>query len=63
MARWLQATVVRVTITLAGDNASGMVEPLITGLRNPQHLLVLADGSVLVSEFATGTIYQITKES
>lgn len=67
VALWLQATVASVTITPdaenARDNASGVVEPLLTGLRNPQHLLVLADGRVLVSEFATGTIYQITKES
>lgn len=63
VALWLQATVAQVTVTTAGDNATGVVEPFITGLRNPQHLLVLGDGSVLVSEFATGTIYRITKES
>ncbi|MEZ4727530.1 MAG: PQQ-dependent sugar dehydrogenase [Caldilineaceae bacterium] len=63
IALWLQTTVAQVTVTPEGDNATGVVEPLITGLRNPQHLLVLDDGSVLVSEFATGTIYRITKES
>lgn len=59
VALWLQATVARVTVTLDGDNATGVVEPFMTGLRNPQHLLVLADGSVLVSEFATGIIYRV----
>lgn len=63
VALWLQATVAQVTVTPSGDNATGAVEPLLTGLRNPQHLLVWTDGSVLVSEFATGTIYRITKES
>jgi len=61
VALWLQSSVVRVTITEAGDNATSITEPLLTGIRNPQHLLVLADQSVLVSEFATGTIYQITE--
>lgn len=63
VALWLQATVAQVTVTPLGDNATSVVEPLLTGLRNPQHLLVWTDGSVLVSEFATGTIYRITKES
>ena len=61
VALWLQSSVVRVTITEAGDNATSGTEPLLTGIRNPQHLLVLDDQSVLVSEFATGTIYQITE--
>ena len=63
VALWLQSTVARVTVTPDGDNATGVVEPFITGLRNPQSLLVLADGSVLVSEFSTGVIYQISKNS
>jgi glucose/arabinose dehydrogenase len=61
VALWLQSSVVRVTITETGDNATGVTEPLLTGIRNPQHLLVLDDQRVLVSEFATGTIYQITE--
>lgn len=61
VALWLQASVVQVGITATGDNATSITEPLLTGIRNPQHLLVLADKSVLVSEFATGTIYRITK--
>ncbi len=62
VALWLQQSVVQVTITPVGDNATGVVEPFITGLRNPQDLLVLADGDLLVSDFA-GTIYRVTKES
>ena len=61
VALWLQSSVVRVMITETGDNATSVTEPLLTGIRNPQHLLVLADQSVLVSEFASGTIYQITE--
>ena len=62
VALWLQATVAQVTITATGDNATGVVEPFITGFKNPQHLVVWADNTLLVSEFATGTIYQISKE-
>ena len=45
-----------------GDNAVGESTPFLTGLRNPQHLLAWRDGSLLVSDFATGTIFRITKE-
>jgi glucose/arabinose dehydrogenase len=59
VALWLESVVLRVPVTIQGDNAVGAPEPFLTGLRNPQHLLALADGSLLVSDFATGTVYQI----
>ena len=58
VALWLQQSIVQVTVTAQGDNASGVVEPFITGFTNPQHLLVLADGTLLVSDF-NGTIYRV----
>jgi len=58
---WLQGVVMRVPVTLQGDNASGTPEPFITGLQNPQHLLVLEDGALLVSDFS-GTIYRVEQE-
>jgi glucose/arabinose dehydrogenase len=52
-----------VPIIPQGDNAtSGTIVPFIEGLARPQHLLVLADGSLLVSDFETGTIYRIEQE-
>ncbi len=60
VALWLQQSVVQVTVTPVGDNATGVVEPFISGLRNPQDLLVLVDGTLLVSDFA-GTIYRVIK--
>lgn len=62
VALWLQQSVVQVNVTMDGDNATGIVEPFITGLQNPQHLLVWPDGSLLVSDFA-GTVYQVTKDN
>ena len=62
MALWSRGEVVQVQITPDGDNAVGEVSPFLTGLRNPQHLLAWRDGSLLVSDFATGTIFRITKE-
>ncbi|MCB0065356.1 MAG: PQQ-dependent sugar dehydrogenase [Caldilineaceae bacterium] len=61
VALWLQQSVVQVHVTSDGDNATGTVEPFITGLQNPQHLLVWTDGSLLVSDFA-GTIYRVRRQ-
>lgn len=61
VALWLNQVVLRVPFTLTGDNASGTPEPLITALRNPQHLLVLPDQSLLVSDFGAGKIYRIER--
>lgn len=55
-----EQAVVRVPFTLVGDNALGQVEPFIIGMQNPQHLLPLPDGSLLVSDFSAGIIYRIT---
>ena len=43
------------------DNTTGVVEPFMEGLRNPQHLLPWPDGSLLVSEFGTGIIYRVVE--
>jgi glucose/arabinose dehydrogenase len=55
-----ETTIVRVSFTLAGDNAIGQVEPFLTGMQNPQHLLLLPEGRLLASDFRTGLIYQIS---
>ncbi|HRV96076.1 MAG TPA: hypothetical protein P5526_28245, partial [Anaerolineae bacterium] len=63
VALWgpIARTVVRVSVTAAGDNATGSYEVFLNGLQNPQHLLVLPDRSLLVSDFSAGKIYQIRK--
>lgn len=59
VALWNRGEVVQVKITPDGDNAVGEVSPFLSGLRNPQHLLAWRDGSLLVSDFATGVIYRV----
>ncbi len=58
-----EQTIVRVAFTLVGDNAVGQVEPFVGGLQNPQHLLLLPDGSLLVSDFSAGIIYRLNRVS
>ena len=53
--------VVQVKTIPAGDNATGTVTPFITGLKHPQHLLAMADGSVLISDFGSGMVYRVSK--
>ena len=59
VALWNTGEVVQVQLTADGDNATGEVSTFLTGLRNPQHLLAWRDGSLLVSDFASGAIYRI----
>lgn len=61
VALWNAGEVAQVKITPDGDNATGQVSTFLTGLRNPQHLLAWRDDSVYLSDFASGTIYRITK--
>ena len=61
VALWAQGIVMRVPVTVQGDNATGTSEPFITGFQNVQHLLVLPDGALLVSDFSAGKIYRIIR--
>lgn len=55
--------IVRVPLYMVGDNAQGQMAGFIGGLRNPQHLLTLADDSLLISDHGAGVIYPITRSS
>ena len=59
VALWLSGEVTAVTITPQGDNATGTVETLISGFDNPQHMLVLDDDVLLVSDYRSGVIYRV----
>lgn len=53
-------SVVRVhTVEGGGRISADQVSPFLTGLPHPQSLLVLQDGSLLVSEFESGRVYRI----
>jgi len=62
VALWLGGEVTAVTITPQGDNAIGTTETFISGFGNPQHLLPLPDGTLLVSDYRDGVIYKIERE-
>jgi len=56
-------SVVRVKYVEAGDDVIAQeVTLFITGLEHPQHLLVLEDRSLLVSDFGEGIIYRVTRQ-
>lgn len=59
VALWLAGEVVQLPITYTGDNAASEPEPFLAGLERPQHLLVQPDGSVWISDFASGAIYRV----
>jgi glucose/arabinose dehydrogenase len=59
VALWVQGVVMRVPVTPKGDNATGVPEVFLTGLQNPQHLLKMEDGTLLVSDFSQGKIYRV----
>lgn len=63
VALWVAGEIVRVPLQMVGDNAQGQMQSFIGGLRNPQHLLTLADGALLVSDHGAGVIYRITRSS
>lgn len=61
VALWNRGEVVQVKVTVEDDNVRGEPAPFLSGLRNPQHLLAWRDGSLLVSDFATGVIYRLRR--
>ena len=61
VALWNRGEVVQVKVTFEGDNARGEPAPFLNGLRNPQHLLVWRDGSLLISDFAVGAVYRLKR--
>ncbi|MEW5988720.1 MAG: glucose sorbosone dehydrogenase [Chloroflexota bacterium] len=60
IALWNQGEVVQVKIQADGAQSSGQVEPFISGFQNPQHLLNWSDGTLLMSDHSSGTLYRVT---
>lgn len=69
VALWVTGQIVEIPFVMEGDNTSvenanrenavGDPRVLIRELRNPQHIQTQADGSVLISDFATGQIVRV----
>ena len=61
VALWLSGEVTAVSVIPNDDNASGSSETFISGFDNPQHMFVLDDGVLLVSDYRNGKIYKIIR--
>jgi hypothetical protein len=53
----------RVALRRDGSSYKGSVTPLLTGIRNPLAIALTAKRSLLVGDWATGTIYSIRASS
>jgi glucose/arabinose dehydrogenase len=61
VAEWNVAKVQRVALTRSGSgDYKGSVTPFLTGIANPLAVALAPDGSLLVGDWATGTIYRIS---
>jgi glucose/arabinose dehydrogenase len=56
---WQSAKVQRVLLSRAGAGYTGSVTPFLTGIRNPLALTLTPDSSLLIGDWATGTIYRV----
>ena len=60
VAEWAAGKVLRVTLVPNGDTYSSAVEPFVTGLQSPVPVITSSDGSVLIGDWGSGTVYAIT---
>jgi glucose/arabinose dehydrogenase len=63
VAEWQSAKVQRVALSRSGSGYKGPVAPFLTGMQNPLALTLMGDGSLLVGDWASGTIYRIRSSS
>lgn len=63
VAEWNKAKIQRVALTKTGSGYEGTVTPFLVGIRNPLALAFAPDRSLLVGDWATGTIYRIVPRS
>jgi glucose/arabinose dehydrogenase len=59
VAEWATGKVLRVAVDHEGSTYRGTVTPFLTGLTNPVPVLLDRDGSLLVGDWGTGTVYRI----
>ncbi len=61
VAEWQSARVLQVALTRSDSTYTGAATPLLEGVKNPLALAFAPDGSLLVGDWSTGTIYRITR--
>lgn len=59
VTEWNVAKVQRVALQASGSSYRGSVTPFLKGIRNPLAIVLAPDRSLLVGDWATGTIYRI----
>jgi glucose/arabinose dehydrogenase len=60
VAEWAKGTVLRVPLTKSGGGYSGKATALLTGIKNPVALQLTPTGQLLVGDWTTGTVYEVT---
>jgi glucose/arabinose dehydrogenase len=61
VAEWNSGKVQRVTLAKAGDGYRGSVTPFLTGMEHPLAVAFAPNGALLVGDWSTGTVYEITQ--
>ncbi len=59
VTEWQSAKVQRVALRRSGSSYTGTVTPFLTGIRNPLAIALAPGRSLLVGDWATGTIYRV----
>ncbi len=60
---WQLGKVQRVALRRTASGYEGSVTPLLRGVKNPLAVTLAPDGSLLVGDWASGTIYRLTAQS
>jgi glucose/arabinose dehydrogenase len=60
VAEWAKDTVLRVPLTRSGTRAAGHATPFLTGIQNPVALFLTPAGRLLVGDWTTGRIYEVS---
>ena len=63
VAEWAKGTLVQVALQTSGTSAHGTAKPFLTGVKNPVALTVTKTGSLLVGDWTSGKVYEITSGS
>jgi glucose/arabinose dehydrogenase len=61
VSEWQSAKVQRVALTRTTTGYAGVVSPFITGITHPLAAVLAPDGSLLLGDWQTGTIYRISR--
>ncbi len=59
VAEWATGKVLQVRVVRAGTTYTGTAAPFLTGVSKPVGVAVAPDGSLIVGDWGTGTVYRI----